>query len=65
MLKDYGWIDLGFRLAQPSWGNGLATEVASAWVRAAFASTASVLWFTPKRCFNSCPGEIKVSRRTA
>jgi ribosomal-protein-alanine N-acetyltransferase len=36
MLKDYGWIDLGFRLAQPCWGKGLATEMASAWVRAAF-----------------------------
>jgi [ribosomal protein S5]-alanine N-acetyltransferase len=31
-----GWIDLGFRFAQPYWGKGLATEVASAWVRAAF-----------------------------
>jgi ribosomal-protein-alanine N-acetyltransferase len=36
MLKDYGWIDLGFRLAQPCWGKGLATEMASAWVRTAF-----------------------------
>ena len=36
VLKDYGWIDLGFRLAQPHWGKGFATEVASAWVRAAF-----------------------------
>jgi RimJ/RimL family protein N-acetyltransferase len=35
LLKEYGWIDLGFRLAQPYWGKGLATEVASAWVRAA------------------------------
>ena len=26
----------GFRLAQPYWGQGLATEAASAWVRAAF-----------------------------
>jgi RimJ/RimL family protein N-acetyltransferase len=39
MLKDYGWIDLGFRLAQPCWGKGLATEMASAWVRAAFGRT--------------------------
>ena len=31
-----GWIDLGFRFAQPYWGKGLATEVASAWVRVAF-----------------------------
>jgi RimJ/RimL family protein N-acetyltransferase len=36
VLQDYGWIDLGFRLAQPYWGKGLATEVASAWVDAAF-----------------------------
>jgi hypothetical protein len=35
-LQEYGWIDLGFRLAQPYWGKGLATEAASAWVRAAF-----------------------------
>ena len=30
VLQDYGWIDLGFRLAQAYWGKGLATEVASA-----------------------------------
>ena len=36
MLHEYGWIDLGLRLAQPYWGKGLATEVASVWVRAAF-----------------------------
>ena len=36
VLKEYGWIDLGVRLAQPQWGKGLATEVASVWVRAAF-----------------------------
>lgn len=35
-LEDHGWIDLGFRLAQSYWGKGLATEAASAWVRAAF-----------------------------
>jgi RimJ/RimL family protein N-acetyltransferase len=35
-LLEYGWIDLGFRLAQSYWGKGLATEAASAWVRAAF-----------------------------
>jgi RimJ/RimL family protein N-acetyltransferase len=34
VLPEYGWIDLGFRFAQPSW-KGLATEVAPAWVRAA------------------------------
>jgi len=36
VLQDYGWIDLGFRFAQQYWGKGLATETASAWVRAAF-----------------------------
>jgi RimJ/RimL family protein N-acetyltransferase len=36
VLQEYGWIDLGFRLAQPCWGQGLATEAAGAWVRAAF-----------------------------
>lgn len=36
LLPEYGWVDLGFRFAQPCWGKGLATEVASAWVRAAF-----------------------------
>jgi RimJ/RimL family protein N-acetyltransferase len=36
VLQDYGRIDLGFRLAQPYWGKGLATEAASAWVHAAF-----------------------------
>jgi [ribosomal protein S5]-alanine N-acetyltransferase len=36
MLREYGWIDFGFRLAQPYWGKGFATEAASAWVRAAF-----------------------------
>ncbi len=36
VLKEYGWIDLGVRLAQSYWGRGLATEAASAWVRAAF-----------------------------
>jgi ribosomal-protein-alanine N-acetyltransferase len=35
VLEEYGWIDLGFRLAQPYWGQGLATEAASAWVRVA------------------------------
>lgn len=36
VLPEYGWVDLGFRFAQAYWGKGLATEVASAWVRAAF-----------------------------
>src|SRR5215469_11161628 len=36
VLRDYSWIDLGFRFAQQYWGKGLATETASAWVRAAF-----------------------------
>jgi len=35
-LEEHGWIDLGFRLAPSYWGQGLATEAASAWVRAAF-----------------------------
>ena len=35
-LQKYGWVNLGFRLAQPYWGKGLATEAAKAWVRAAF-----------------------------
>lgn len=35
-LQEYGWTYLGFRLAQSYWGKGLATEAASAWVRAAF-----------------------------
>jgi ribosomal-protein-alanine N-acetyltransferase len=30
-------IDLGFRFARPWWGRGFATEVARAWVQAAFA----------------------------
>jgi RimJ/RimL family protein N-acetyltransferase len=33
---EYGWIDLGFRLARSSWGLGFATEAVSAWVRMAF-----------------------------
>lgn len=36
MLDDSGQVDLGFRLAKSHWGMGLATEAASAWVRAAF-----------------------------
>jgi RimJ/RimL family protein N-acetyltransferase len=36
LLKEYGWIDLGFRLSQNYWGKGLATEAASSWVQAAF-----------------------------
>ncbi len=36
VLYEYGWTDLGFRLAQPYWGQGLATDAACAWVRAAF-----------------------------
>jgi [ribosomal protein S5]-alanine N-acetyltransferase len=35
-LGEYGWIDFGYRLAQPFWGKGLATEAASAWVQKAF-----------------------------
>jgi [ribosomal protein S5]-alanine N-acetyltransferase len=36
VLEDLGKIDLGFRFARPYWGQGFATEAASAWVRAAF-----------------------------
>ncbi len=36
LLEDSGNIDLGFRFAKPHWGKGLATEVAEAWIRAAF-----------------------------
>ena len=36
VLKGSGNIDLGFRLARRYWGQGLATQVASAWIRAAF-----------------------------
>lgn len=36
VLEEYGWIDLGFRLAQQYWGRRLATEAASAWVNVAF-----------------------------
>lgn len=35
VLQDFDWVDLGFRFARPFWGKGFATEVASAWVRAA------------------------------
>jgi [ribosomal protein S5]-alanine N-acetyltransferase len=35
-LPEYGWIDFGYRLAQPFWGKGLATEAASAWLDKAF-----------------------------
>jgi RimJ/RimL family protein N-acetyltransferase len=36
VLEECGWTDLGFRFAQSYWGKGLATEVATAWVQAAF-----------------------------
>jgi ribosomal-protein-alanine N-acetyltransferase len=36
VMEEYGWIDLGYRFAQNSWGKGFATEAASAWVGAAF-----------------------------
>jgi [ribosomal protein S5]-alanine N-acetyltransferase len=36
VLQDYDWIDFGYRIAQPYWGNGLATEAGTGWVRAAF-----------------------------
>jgi RimJ/RimL family protein N-acetyltransferase len=36
LLAKCEWIDFGYRLAQPYWGKGLATEAASAWVQNAF-----------------------------
>lgn len=36
VLEEGDWIDLGFRFAQPYWGQGLATEVGKAWARVAF-----------------------------
>jgi ribosomal-protein-alanine N-acetyltransferase len=36
VMEEYGWIDLGYRFEETSWGKGFATEVASAWVRVAF-----------------------------
>ena len=36
VMPESGDIDLGFRLARPWWGKGLATEAARAWVRTAF-----------------------------
>ena len=36
LLPERGGPDLGFRFVRRSWGRGLATEVATAWVRAAF-----------------------------
>lgn len=35
-VAEYDWIDFGYRLARPYWGQGLATEAASAWVERAF-----------------------------
>jgi RimJ/RimL family protein N-acetyltransferase len=36
VLESEGWIDLGFRFEQRSWGKGFATEVGAAWVSVAF-----------------------------
>jgi RimJ/RimL family protein N-acetyltransferase len=35
-IPELDWIDLGFRLSPGYWGQGLASEAASAWVAAAF-----------------------------
>jgi RimJ/RimL family protein N-acetyltransferase len=59
LLKEYGWIDLGFRLAQSHWGKGLATAAALAWVRAAFNRSDSRLWFTLKMLSHSAIGDDK------
>jgi [ribosomal protein S5]-alanine N-acetyltransferase len=40
VLEKEGWIDLGFRLGQPFWGRGFATEAGAAWVSAAFGDLA-------------------------
>ena len=68
VLPEYGWVDLGFRFAQPHWGKGLATEVASAWVRealdefrvgqlGAFAHPKTSLQFAPLKRSDSTPNE--------
>lgn len=36
LMPESGDIELGFRLARPWWGKGLATEAARGWVRMAF-----------------------------
>lgn len=36
VFKEIDGIDLGFRLTRRFWGQGLATEAASAWLRVAF-----------------------------
>ncbi len=35
-MPEYGWVDLGYRLAQSHRGRGLATEAGHAWVQKAF-----------------------------
>lgn len=35
-IPEYDWVDFGYRLARPYWGQGLATEAATAWVERAF-----------------------------
>jgi RimJ/RimL family protein N-acetyltransferase len=36
IFPDSGKIDLGFRFSKPCWASGFATEIASAWIHAAF-----------------------------
>lgn len=36
LMPESGDIELGFRLARPWWGKGLATEASRGWVRTAF-----------------------------
>ena len=35
-IPECDWVDFGYRLARPYWGQGLATEARSAWVERAF-----------------------------
>lgn len=36
-IAEYDWIDFGYRLARPYWGQGFASEAASGWIERAFA----------------------------
>jgi ribosomal-protein-alanine N-acetyltransferase len=50
-LPDLKRIELGYRLAKPSWGRGLATEVASKWIEIA------ATWYGFDKVYAfACPG---------